>query len=247
MTPEGVRLELKGRGTASAPRSGTRRRSCASAPTRPCRARACSRRPIGSRPHPARATLSRDIQRMPLRRRGAQSASPLARISCRSSWWRSSPCSRHGPPRGWRSGLGVRASRPTRRRSPPASPFTRRSNSVVFAADGTRLGYIHSDTIRQPVKSGEIPKRPQARHGRDRGPALLRARRHRPGAIVRAACRGRQGRRARPGRLDDHPAAGPQPLHRRTRRTTIERKIQEADLADESSTSTRSSRSSPST
>ncbi len=57
-----------------------------------------------------------------------------------------------------------------------------------------------------------VPVGPQG-DDRDRGPPLLRARgnrrrRHRPSG------RGRhQGRRARRGRLDDHAAARPQPLH----------------------------------
>jgi penicillin-binding protein 1A len=37
-------------------------------------------------------------------------------------------------------------------------PIHQGSNSVVFAADGSRLGYIQSDTIRHPVKGSEIPK-----------------------------------------------------------------------------------------
>jgi penicillin-binding protein 1A len=37
-------------------------------------------------------------------------------------------------------------------------PARQGSNSQIFAADGSRLGYIHSDTIRQPVESGQIPK-----------------------------------------------------------------------------------------
>ena len=42
MTPEGVRIELRGRATTSAPRWATRRRSFARAPTRRCARRACS-------------------------------------------------------------------------------------------------------------------------------------------------------------------------------------------------------------
>src|SRR5215216_223291 len=38
-------------------------------------------------------------------------------------------------------------------------PIHQGSNSVVFAADGTRLGYIQADTIRHPVTSSDIPKR----------------------------------------------------------------------------------------
>jgi penicillin-binding protein 1A len=37
-------------------------------------------------------------------------------------------------------------------------PIHQGSNSVVFAADGSRLGFIQSDTIRRPVDSTEIPK-----------------------------------------------------------------------------------------
>jgi penicillin-binding protein 1A len=37
-------------------------------------------------------------------------------------------------------------------------PIKEGSTSVVFAADGSRLGYIQSDTIRHPVESQKIPK-----------------------------------------------------------------------------------------
>jgi penicillin-binding protein 1A len=37
-------------------------------------------------------------------------------------------------------------------------PIREGEPSQVFAADGSRLGYIHSDTIRQPVESDQIPK-----------------------------------------------------------------------------------------
>jgi penicillin-binding protein 1A len=37
-------------------------------------------------------------------------------------------------------------------------PVREGSNSVVFAADGSRLGYIQSDTIRHPVTASRIPK-----------------------------------------------------------------------------------------
>ena len=36
-------------------------------------------------------------------------------------------------------------------------PIKEGSTSVVFAADGSRLGYIQSDTIRHPVDSKTIP------------------------------------------------------------------------------------------
>ena len=93
-------------------------------------------------------------------------------------------------------------------------PVEESSTSVVFAADGSRLGYIQSDTIRHPVESGEDPEPPQVRHGGDRGRALLRARRGRPDRGRSRRVGGPEGGLRRPGRLDDHPAAGPQPLHR---------------------------------
>jgi penicillin-binding protein 1A len=37
-------------------------------------------------------------------------------------------------------------------------PIHQGSNSVIYAADGTRLGVVQSDTIRQPVGASEIPK-----------------------------------------------------------------------------------------
>src|SRR3954465_12231965 len=37
-------------------------------------------------------------------------------------------------------------------------PIRQGSTSQILAADGTRLGFIHSDTLRQPVEGAEIPK-----------------------------------------------------------------------------------------
>ena len=53
------------------------------------------------------------------------------------------------------------------------------ANSQIFAADGTSLGYVQSDILRTPVALDEIPEAPPAGHHRDRGRALLRARRGR--------------------------------------------------------------------
>ena len=87
-------------------------------------------------------------------------------------------------------------------------------NSFVYAADGSLLGTIPAEQNRQPVALEH--DQPVAAEGdaRDRGPPLLPARRrrlrgHRPGRVG-----GRPGGPRRPGRLDDHPAARPQPLHR---------------------------------
>ncbi len=53
-------------------------------------------------------------------------------------------------------------------------PIKEGSTSVVFAADGSRLGYIQSDTIRHPVDEEQDPRGPPARDGGDRGQELLR-------------------------------------------------------------------------
>ena len=87
------------------------------------------------------------------------------------------------------------------------------SQSEVRAADGTRLGFIQSNELRRPVQGNQHPEVAQGRDGRDRGRALLppqgrRLRRHR-------ARRGQEPLQPQdgPGRLDDHDAAGAQPLH----------------------------------
>src|SRR5215218_1012673 len=66
-------------------------------------------------------------------------------------------------------------------------PIDEGSTSVVFAADGSRLGYIQSDTIRHPVKSKKVPDELKAatvaiedEHFYDHGGVD-------PSAIVRAA------------------------------------------------------------
>ena len=92
-------------------------------------------------------------------------------------------------------------------------PIDKGENSTIFAADGSRLGFIQSDSIREQVPLDEIPEDAAAGHHRDRGRELLRARRRRlPGGRPRGG-REHRGRRGQAGRLDDHPAARPQPLH----------------------------------
>src|SRR5438477_13031604 len=36
-------------------------------------------------------------------------------------------------------------------------PIKQGANSVIFAADGSRLGYVQSDTIRHPVPGSRMP------------------------------------------------------------------------------------------
>ncbi len=79
------------------------------------------------------------------------------------------------------------------------------------------------DRLRRSAHPGLDRAHPQERaagDGGDRGPALLRARRRRPRGHPPRRAQGPRSRRGGRGRLDDHPAAGPQPLHRRTRSGT---------------------------
>ena len=88
------------------------------------------------------------------------------------------------------------------------------ANSFVYAADGTVLGAIPAERNRQPVGLDGMSHWVDERDGRRRGPPLLRARRHRLRGHRPRRGRERQERPHRPGRLDDHAAARPQPLHR---------------------------------
>ena len=93
-------------------------------------------------------------------------------------------------------------------------PIDRGGNSVLYAADGSKLG---RDRLRRSPHAGLDRAHPQERaagDGGDRGPALLRARRRRPRGHPPRRGQGPRSRQGGRGRLDDHPAAGPQPLHR---------------------------------
>ena len=86
----------------------------------------------------------------------------------------------------------------------------------MFAADGSRLGFVQSDVLRRVVPfsghaAGDAPG-----DGRDRGRALLQARGRR---LQRDHPRRHQEPRVgqdRAGRLDDHPAARARALHPRS-------------------------------
>ena len=107
--------------------------------------------------------------------------------------------------------------------APPLSslkPVQQGRSSAIYAADGTLIGFIKSSSIRQPVSSDALPQ-----NLKDATVAIEDKNFYNHGAldyagIVRAAWKDIAGRRqAGAGRLDDHPAAGPQPLHPRTPKT----------------------------
>ena len=119
-----------------------------------------------------------------------------------------------------------------------ASRSSSGATSRVYAADGTRLGFIQSDDAahagRRPT---EIPDVDARGDGRDRGPALLRAR----AASTSRASSAPRSRTSSPsktvqgGSTLTH-AARPQPLHGRARAHGVagyKRKIREAKLAEE--------------
>ena len=92
-------------------------------------------------------------------------------------------------------------------------PADKGSNSVIFAADGSRLGYVQSDEIRTPVAVARHAGGPARGRDRDRGRALLQAQGRR---LLGDRARGREEHplgQERAGRLDDHPAARPRALH----------------------------------
>ena len=100
--------------------------------------------------------------------------------------------------------------------APPLSSLKPRdsgSQSEVRAADGTRLGFIQSNELRRPAEGNRSPRRSRTPRSRSRT-ALLpaqgrRLRGHRP----RRACKNLVQPEDGAGRLDDHDAARPQPLH----------------------------------
>ena len=92
-------------------------------------------------------------------------------------------------------------------------PVDKGQISVVYAADGSRLGFVQSDILRRVDPVARDAGRPAPRHRRDRGRALLQAQGR---GLQRDRPRGGQEPRVgrdRAGRLDAHPAARPRALH----------------------------------
>ena len=100
--------------------------------------------------------------------------------------------------------------------APPLSslkPVQKGRSSAIYAADGSLIGFIRSENVRQPV-----PEKAQPQVLRDATIAIEDKNFFEHGAldyegIARAAWKDLQAGGRGPGRLDDHPAAGPQPLH----------------------------------
>ena len=102
---------------------------------------------------------------------------------------------------------------PPRPTSTELKPADKGQLSVVYAADGSRLGFVQSDVLRRVVPWGDIPV-----DLRRATVAIEDERFYKHGgvdfnAIVRAGVQEPRVRQDRAGRLDDHPAARARALH----------------------------------
>ena len=112
---------------------------------------------------------------------------------------------------------GSWTSPPTRPTIDTLKPTESGANSEVYAADGTSLGYVQSDDPRTPVDLDEIPKTSQQATVAIEDEHFYEHAGVDYGAIVRAAVENVEAGEVKQGGVDDHPAAGPQPLHRGSR------------------------------
>ena len=99
-------------------------------------------------------------------------------------------------------------------------PVDRGGNTTLYAADGSKLGVIASDrgpALRSRSRSSRATC--SWRPWRSRTSASTSTAALDPQGILRAAVKDLEAGEGGRGRLDDHPAAGPQPLHPATRRT----------------------------
>ena len=92
-------------------------------------------------------------------------------------------------------------------------PVQKGRSSAIYAADGSLIGFIRSENVRQPLPEKRSRRSCATRRSRSRtrtssstAPSTTKASPAPPGRTCRPGPAGA-------GRLDDHPAAGPQPLH----------------------------------
>ena len=152
MTPEGVRIELKGPRDHERTQVGDEEARLRESAHEALRRRASSiSHSAGSRGRPSypfRPHRMTQRGRKGTVARGGPSAQAPGRVR--------RPARRHAS----RGGVGIWVLS-VRADTPPLDqlkPVREGSNSVVYAADGSRLGYIQSDTIRHPVAASRIPK-----------------------------------------------------------------------------------------
>ncbi len=107
-----------------------------------------------------------------------------------------------------------------------------------------------ADRLRRSARPGLDQTHPQAAaagHRRDRGPALLRTRWRRSRGHPPRCGEEPRSWQDRRGRLDDHPAAGPQPLHPQPEARTSNARSSRRSWRSSTPNSTRASKSSTST
>ena len=139
------------------------------------------------------------------RRRGGIGEQAAVRRRRRPRRWSRSPRSASPP--------GSSTSPPTRPRSPPASRSTRAATRPSTPPTAASSASIASDEARTPVSIKRIPRSLQLATV-----AIEDQRFYEHGGVDPEGDPARRGqgprsRRSGRGRLDDHPAAGPQPLH----------------------------------
>ena len=175
---------------------------------------------------------------------GAGTTAPAQHASCSSAAACSRRCSCSARSR--RSAMCCTSPTPPRRSS-SLHPLLSGGSSQVFAADGTRLGFIQSDERAQPGRLERDPRRSEERDGRDRGPALLPERRRRPHRHIPLGRQGHRPRGAAAGRLDDHDAARAQPVSGRRPAHAAARRSSRPSSRSTTTNTTPSARSSPAT
>ena len=210
----GLRLEEL---TAEGARSRSRRRSSPDATARPARPTSASGR---TRPFARPGSCARlnpalypvCLYECPFQAQ-AQAHQPQAQsLPTRIGGARGERCAGGDDPRQLRD-------QRRRRRAPDLAAARHRPGLQLHRLRGRRIAAGLHPVRRgaHPGRDREDPRGPAAGHGRDRGRALLRAQRRRPRGHHPRGLREPRGRRGEAGRLDDHDAARPQPLHRRPR------------------------------
>ena len=208
--------------------------------TRPPRVRNCAGPPDAER---SQLQFSRWLAE---RDGGDAGRTPRSGRSCWSRSGSSSPRSRSpaASPAAW--AIDVYNS------APPLSslkPVQKGRSSAIYAADGSLIGFIRSSNIRQPVPARALPQDLKDATVAIEDQRLLRPRRDRlrrrspapPGRTCSA------GGKPVAGRLDDHPAARPQPLHPAPRRDDQAKADRSAPRLRTWRTRTRRTGSSPTT
>ena len=251
MTPEGVRIELKGSRDHERTQVGRRGgASCARAPTRRCGSAGLLEQPairrVADRPEPSVPfPVTVDMTQ-----RARKTASPLAGVRSGARSW-SASASLVAAMALLAVG-GVRHLGAQRRADTPPLDHLKPDQG------GLELGRLRGR--RQPPRLHPVghdpppgrrargsPSSSSTPRSRSRTSTSTSTAASTTAPIVRAAWADLKAGAAGAGRLDDHPAAGPQPLHRQPAGGHRSARSRRRSWRPSTRTSTRSTRSSPST